>query len=63
MLKKLKLPFYNQSIEEKCFMIWIDNNTGYNISKITIKYCRYIGIIYIDWPAQFLDLNNLIKNL
>lgn len=61
-LKKLGLLFYNKFIEEKSFMIWINNDAGYHTSKITIPYYLYIRIIFMDWPVQFLDLN-LIENL
>lgn len=50
-LKRLELQFYNQYIEEKGFMIWIDNGFCYYMSKITTMYCYCIIVIYMDWPA------------
>lgn len=62
MLKWLELPFHNQCIKEKGFMIQMNNNTSHYISKIIIIYYHYIRLIYIDQLIQSLDLNS-IKNL
>lgn len=43
-------------------MIWIDNDVGYNTSKATTEYCRYVRLICMDWPAKSLDFNT-IENL
>ena len=61
-LEGLGLLFYNQCIEEKSFMIWIDNGARYHMSKMTIVYCRRVGLIHMDWSAQSPNLNP-IKNL
>ena len=61
-LEELGLPFYNQGIEEKGSMIWIDDSACYHTSKMAPVYCHYVGLICINWPAQFLDLNP-IENL
>ena len=41
-LKGLGLPFYNQCIEKKGSMIWIDNGARYHTSKMTTAYCHHI---------------------
>ena len=51
-LKELGLPFYNQCIEKKVSIIWMNNGTCYHTSKTTAVYCRCIGLICINWPAQ-----------
>lgn len=61
-LEKLGFSFYNKCIKEKSFMIWMDNGACYRMSKRTTSYCHHIGLIYIDWPVQFLELNP-IENL
>lgn len=60
--KGLGLLFFNQCIEKKSSMIWIDNGTYYYMFQMTTVYCRYIGFICMNWLPQSLDLN-LIKNL
>lgn len=50
-LEKLRLLFYNECIEKKVFMILIDNNICYYMSKMTIAYYCYIELICIDRPA------------
>ena len=55
-LEGLGLPFYNQCIEEKGSMIWMDDGARYHTSKMTTAYCRRIGLI------QSPDLNP-IENL
>ena len=61
-LERLGLLFYNQCIEEKDSMIWMDDGACYYTSKMTILYCRCVGLICIDWPTQSLNLNS-IENL
>lgn len=56
-LEKLGFLFYNQYIEEKSFMIQINNSAYYHIFKMTTAYYRHIGLIYMGWLVQFLDLN------
>ncbi len=43
-------------------MIWIGDDAGYHTSKTIAEYCRCLGLIRMDWPAEFPDLNP-IKNL
>ena len=43
-------------------MIWIGDGAGYHTSKTIAEYCRRIGLIRMDEPAEFPDLNS-IKNL
>ena len=46
--KRLKLRFYNQYMEGKGSMIWIDNDAHYHIFKMTTVYYHHVGLIHID---------------
>ena len=61
-LKRLVLPFYNQCIKKKGYMIWIDNDVSYHTSKMTIAYRRHVGLICMDWLPQSSNVNS-IENL
>lgn len=51
-LKKLGLPFYNQCIEEKGSIIWMDNGACYYTSKITIVL-----------PSSWINLYRLARTV
>lgn len=61
-LKPLGLPFFEETIEKREFMIWIDDGAAYHTSKFATKFCREVGLLRMNWPAPFPDLNP-IENL
>ncbi len=61
-LEGLELPLYNQCIEEKGSMIWMDDGARYYTSKMNTAYCHHVELICMDWPAQSPELNP-IENL
>ena len=40
----------------------MDNSATYHTFKTTTRYCYYVRLICINWPAQSLNLNP-IENL
>lgn len=61
-LEPLGLPFFEEMIEERGYMIWMDDGAAYHTSKFTNKFCREASLLRMIWPAQSPDLNP-IENL
>jgi hypothetical protein len=62
MLKELSLSFYAKCVNERDYMIYMNNETDYHIFKLTVKWRHENDLKRMHWSTQSSNLN-LIENL
>jgi transposase len=62
MLKELSLSFYAKCVNERDYMIYMNDEIDYHIFKLIVKWRHENGLKRMHWSAQSSDLN-LIENL
>ena len=62
MLNALRFSFYDKCVKERGFMIYMNDEIDYHISKKMIAWRRFVELKRMNWSIQFFDLN-FIENL
>jgi hypothetical protein len=62
MLKELGLPFYAKCVNERGYMIYMNDEAGYHTFKLSAKWRHENGLKRMSWSAQSPNLNP-IENL
>jgi hypothetical protein len=62
MLKELSLSFYAKCVNEKDYMIYINDEVDYHIFKLIVKWRHENDLKRMHWSTQSSNLN-LIENL
>jgi hypothetical protein len=62
MLKELSLSFYAKCVNERNYMIYMNDETDYHIFKLTAKWRHENDLKRMHWSTQSSDLN-FIENL
>ena len=62
MLNALKLSFYDKCVKKRDFMIYMNDETDYHISKKMIAWKRFVKLKRMNWLIQSPNLNP-IENL
>ncbi len=61
-LKELNLSFYAKCVNERDYMIYINDETNYHIFKLTVKWRHENDLKCMHWSTQSSNLN-FIENL